>query len=584
MSTVSVPAYPNACIGPSLAASTVYLAGVPPSVEGRLEFYSIDLTNINSPTATLINSTEPAGLFWTSGSPKACYPYPGNQANPNNPMLMVQFGAKSQFTNLYPVSKFMDDPTGFTDYMFVSPKLFSISGAVGPSNWFTALLDHPSNLTGSSWSALRINATLTLDSQRDFVISQYPTATPLLSVGTFIPTSSTPAQGYQVVFDNGGGGVMYTSLDSAAPINNDQNDRILSLSSAQTVDMGGIILTYNAIPVTMVGVAYILDQAADGSTVIYSINPASGPKLQRVPVSGMVPPFSPSMSATALGGQIVTYGSSSTGSVSSTFNSFNTVAGSWSGPGLVQPAAIPSPSASNNISPTPSNNSNNSSSGKSTNVGAIAGGVVGGLVVIALIVFLFIRHRRRSNAAAASAAASATAAPAPVLNTATKPIFQAQPPLQQQQQQQQQPQMQQAYAYVTPQQAPTYNPHNSYMPYMDPSKDAYSPAPQHSAPPAQPPSPLIFQQQQHQQPTYSYTPPTLGIAAVEPQNPNIFQPQEASSDSGSNPSYTQAQYTPSTSAATPQTPYTPVANQAHTPSTGASSPQYVHHNNHGYVS
>jgi len=317
--------------------------------------------------------------------------------------------------------------------------------------------------------------------------------------------------------------------------------------------------------------------------VLYSINPATGPKLQRVSVSGQVPPFSPSMSATALSSQIVIYGSSTTGAVSSTFNSFDTVAAAWSGPGLVQPAALPSPSASSG--PQPSNDgSNNSGSGNSSsssksssNVGAIAGGVAGGLVVIALVIFFFFRHRRRSNAAAAAAAAPTST---PALNTASNPTYLASPSLQlqQQQQQQQQPfqqqqqqqQMQQAYAYVTPQLAPAYNPHNSYMPYVDSSKDAYSPAPHH-------PSPL-------QQPSYSYTPPTLGIAAVEPQNPNIFQPHSASSDNGSNPSYSQAQYTPSTSAATPQTPYTPVANQAHTPSTGPSSPQYLHNNNHGYVS
>jgi len=80
-----------------------------------------------------------------------------------------------------------------------------------------------------------------------------------LSVGTYVASSNTPAQGYNVVFDRSGSGSIYTALSSAAPIVTTQ-DRILTLSSPQAVDMGGVKLSTNAISATMVGNGYILDK------------------------------------------------------------------------------------------------------------------------------------------------------------------------------------------------------------------------------------------------------------------------------------------------------------------------------------
>ena len=90
-------------------------------------------------------------------------------------------------------------------------------------------------------------------------LSVFPTANPVLSAGTYVATSNTPAQGNLIVFDTFGGGSVYTTLDSATPIVS-SSDRVMSLSSQKAVDMSGIKLTPNAVPVTMVGVAYILDQ------------------------------------------------------------------------------------------------------------------------------------------------------------------------------------------------------------------------------------------------------------------------------------------------------------------------------------
>lgn len=92
-----------------------------------------------------------------------------------------------------------------------------------------------------------------------FDISSFPTTSALLSVGTYVASSNTPAQGYHIVFDTKGAGVIYTALDSAAPLATSL-DRVLTLSSPTPVDMGGITLTSSAISLTMANVGYILDK------------------------------------------------------------------------------------------------------------------------------------------------------------------------------------------------------------------------------------------------------------------------------------------------------------------------------------
>ncbi|KAG0038706.1 hypothetical protein BGZ82_011101 [Podila clonocystis] len=369
--SVAVPAYKNVCIAPDRSGSAVWLIGVSVAAEGHLEAYKINISNINSPTATLVASQSDI-RFWSSQAQKACFHFPGNGRIVNSPIVIQQFGTKSVFTNVYPNGT-IDSAKDFSNaggVGFVSPKTFSLSGAVGDLNWFTALAND------LHWTGLRLNGTAAMNSSYDFSISQYPIVNPLVSVGAFIPTSNTPAQGYHIVFDNIGGGVIYTTLANTAPIYN--QDHILSLSNPQNVDMNGIKLTTSAVPVTMYSIAYIIDQAPDGSTVLYTINPGYFPKLQRVSVQGNVPPFSPSIAATALNSQIVVYRTSSSGVSTSSLNSFDTVRGTWSGPSLIEvyvPSSFPSEAP----------------------LGAIIGGVVGGLVVIALAIGFFVYRRRQNN-------------------------------------------------------------------------------------------------------------------------------------------------------------------------------------------
>ncbi|KAF9282704.1 hypothetical protein BGZ68_005813 [Mortierella alpina] len=558
--SVSVPAFSNACIAPGRSASTVYLVGVPVTNEGRLEAYTVDLSNVHAPKATFVNNRTSSS--WSSSAPKGCYSYPGNQADANGPILVTQFGPKSFFTNVYPNGT-IDYASYFNLVGFISPKLFSLTGAVGNLDWFTAFANMTFPATNSPWCGLRINATDTINSQQDAILSLYPSSNPLLSIGTFVATSNTPAQGYHTVFDaSGTSGTIYTTLASAAPLLTGQ-DRVLSLTSPQPVEMAGVTLTTNAISITMIGVGYILDRASDGSTVMYSISPGRSAKLERVSISGNVPPFSPSMVATALNSQIVVYGSSTGSIATATFNIYDTVTGDWNGPGLVKPQA-PAPSSSGG-SPRPTSEPTGGES--KSNAAAIGGGVAAAVVIILLIAFVFYKRRKpKTNAASAGTGAGATGG-SNVYNDAGKTGNQ--PPMQQNYQQQQQQQQQQ----------PTYNPHHSYIPQTPMGKDAFgptSPIPQHQQSPVQQyqQSPVIFQSQQYnanqgqQQQSYNYIPPTIGGVPPQQQSPNIFQPQT----SGSSPAYSQPIYTSAPGTAGAIQPTYPPISQDHAPSSG--SPQY----------
>lgn len=267
--------------------------------------------------------------------------------------------------------------------------------------------------------------------------------------------------------------------------------------------------------------------------MLYTITPSTSNKLTRVPLTGNVPPFSPSMVATTMNANIVLYGSSSSSGPSAVFNIFDTVSKGWNGPGLVVPP--PPPTSSSSPSPSTSSKPSGDSSGsdsKSPSIGGIIGGVVAAVVVIAVAAFLLIRHRRKKNQ---------TPPPAP---NKEEGISQQQNYIQPQQQQPQQ----------------QYNAHQSY--YGAPSKDFQTSPVQPQA------NPAVFQAQ-HQQgydpnQGYNYTPPTLSAAPQQGQ-PQIFRPQSEVHSQGG---YSQAGYPSSSGAVSPQTPYTP--------STVVASPQYSH--------
>ncbi|KAG9070812.1 hypothetical protein KI688_008353 [Linnemannia hyalina] len=519
---MSFPSFQNGCIAPSNSATGVYLAGV--STAGTLAVYSVDISNPNSPTiahlATNVYSS------WSPQAKKACIAFPGLQGTANTPFLVQQFGVGSTAqVNVYPNGTTWG-AFSFNSISFMSPQLYNYAGASKESVWITAVTNN-TYVGGGPWTGMRLNATDMFATIADPVLSNYPSSTPLVSVGTYIPTANTPAQGYTIVFDLLGGGSVYTALDTAVSMTG--ADRVISLSSPRAVDMGGIKLTSNVIPVTMVGVAYLLDQALDGTTVLYTIDPSQDSKLQRVSFPGSAPLFSPNMQATALGSQIVTYGSGS-GSAASPFNTFDTIAATWSGPGLVVPSPITptSTSASTYPSPTSKQTGEEGDTESKTPIGAIIGGVVGALVIIALIVFFVIRSRRKNRGVEEQSSAES----APAYNDPAKPDGDV-----------------------------NYNNSNIGSPNMtqlqqggfDPRTSYYS----------QPPtSPTIFQTQpdySNGQTSYNYSPPIFNPNA---QQPTIFQPASSSPQQ----SQGQTSYSPAHTAV-PCSPTASHQNQSNPPGT-----------------
>jgi hypothetical protein len=155
--------------------------------------------------------------------------------------------------------------------------------------------------------------------------------------------------------------------------------------------MKNIVLTNDAIPVGSNSGAYILDKAPDSSTTIYYINPSQSAVLQQVVVSGKAPAFISSMIATATPTQIVLYSIQSGGP---RFSVFDFATKTWANPNIVTPG---DPSTGGG-----SLNGGLDVTGSKTNLAAIAGGTVGALVLIALTVFLVIRHRRRRPSSSSS--------------------------------------------------------------------------------------------------------------------------------------------------------------------------------------
>ncbi|KAF9913162.1 hypothetical protein EC991_003622 [Linnemannia zychae] len=524
---MSVPIIQNACIAPASTGSVVYLAGA--SISGTLSIYSINLANSNSPIATPLATS--VNSAWSMQTKKACIAFPGLQGTTNPPFVVQQYGVMSSHQlNVYPNGTVWG-PYFFTGIAFASPQLYNYAGASKESVWITAATNNTYS-SGGPWTGMRLNATDMFMTLADPVLTNFPSATALVSVGTFVPTQNTPAQGYTIVFDQLGGGNIFPALDTSVAISG--SDRVITLTSPRPVDMGDIKLTANVIPITMVGVAYLLDQGADGTAVLYSIDPSQSSKLQRVIFPGNAPMFTPGMIATVLGTSIVTYGSNSGSATTSPFNVYDTLAAAWSGPGLVKPSPISTTSSTSTIpSPSSSNAPSTGETEKKTPVGAIIGGIAGALVVIALIAFLVIRNRRKKREESGEqetgpdGGISAYNEPIkPSNNTNSNTVVS--PTLSQAQVQHQQP---------------GFDPRVSY--YSQPHQ-----------------SPTIFQAQPDYSKPYTYSPPIINPNA---QQPTIFQPVTSNSPAQSH-GQSQTPYSPTHTAVT----YSPTASQTQSNPPGAS--------------
>ncbi|KAH7049738.1 hypothetical protein BKA57DRAFT_461113 [Linnemannia elongata] len=599
-STTVIPTFTNPCIASFVTkgSTQVYLAGVSDVTNGQLEVYTVDIVNIQTPVSTRVVSSLNA-LYWKNNAPKACSTYPGDTSASTAALHFQQFGPFTSYDSNILTSGVVETPSRFDGYAWVSPKNYAIVGHAGPIAFAAALTNQTTLATSSPWVGIRLNGTSGLDGTMNAKLTSYPVSTPLLSLGTYTPSTVAPARGYLTVFDNAGSGRVYatTGYDKSNPLITD----LLGLGISQTVDMNNIKLTPDAIAVNIGTAGYILDKATDGTTIVYSINPGQSNKLQVVTTTGDVLPFSANIAATSQNSQIITYRVDGT---TASFNSFDTTTGKWAGIGLKAPSPKPSTGSPGGSNGGSGNGSGNSTSGSEDKggapIGAIVGGVVGGLIVIALIAFLFVRHRRQKkkvdtpvvptyyaetsqqSGTAPGAAAAVLQSPTPAYQESPfvaaaqfKPQqqqFQPQPQQQQfqpqqpqqfqpQQQQQFQPQQLQQLQPQVFQQQQLVQPQQAQTGYTDP-RLSYNP---YSAAPGQPPivqqqptgqPPNIFQPHQsvysispaHSQQAYVYPPGTQpGSIPSQNTSPSHYQMLPTGSTPGASvgsPSQTPVVYTP----------------------------------------
>ncbi|KAF9298968.1 hypothetical protein BGZ88_003046 [Linnemannia elongata] len=388
-----IPVYNQACLATDSSSTTPSFYLVGSTSPGSLEVNYIN--NPDSTTYTRVASQKDQSA-WTPNAAKLCYIYPfAISANPG--INVIQFGSGSTYLALAQTNNIVSGATSFHNTGFMSPKLFSWSGKFQDFDMFTVVANDTDTATGrpGTWAGLRLDFRDNGYSMITYGVGNKPVVPwdALLSVGTYGQYAGSTAPGFTVVFDKSNKGQIFSTegnlladMNSTVPV--------VTLGVPVSVNMNGITLTENAIPITMGNTAYILDKASNGTTVIYSISPGASSMLNRVYKTGDSLPFANNMAAAALNNQILTY--SVTKNVAY-FNVFDVATASWSGSGLVSGPAVDAPPPLSSKSSTP--------------IGAIVGGAVGALLVIAMALFFFIRRRRQSASKSANTAELAQAGP-----------------------------------------------------------------------------------------------------------------------------------------------------------------------------
>ncbi|KAG0281977.1 hypothetical protein BGZ96_000959 [Linnemannia gamsii] len=388
-----IPIYNQACLATDSTSSvpSFYLVGS--TSPGSLEVNYINNTDATTYTRVASKNDQSA---WTPNAAKLCYICPfATTVNPG--INVIQFGSGSTYIALAQTNNIVSAPTSFQNTGFISPKFFSWSGKFQDFDMFTVVTNDTDVRTGRPgvWAGLRLNFRETGSTLLDYDVGNDPivVSDAMLSVGTYGEYAGSTSPGFTIVFDKSNRGQIFSTEGSLlADVNN--SIPAVALGTPISVNMNGIALTENAIPITMGNTAYILDKASNGTTVIYSINPGASTILNRIYKTGDSLLFTNNMAASALNNQILTY---SINKNVAYFNVFDVSSGTWSGNGLVSGATVdvPPPSSSKSSNP----------------IGVIVGGAVGGFLVIALALFFFVRYRRQSALKSGNVAELAQASP-----------------------------------------------------------------------------------------------------------------------------------------------------------------------------
>ncbi|KAG0227671.1 hypothetical protein BGW41_003714 [Actinomortierella wolfii] len=317
-------------------SSSVVVVGVTP--DSSIEVTNVDISDTNRPVIQRLYYWRNA-TWWTPNSEKLCVLHPRDAWSTNIPSFyMRQFGTEQNYMTDILVNGEVYLPY-YMEPTLSSPKLYNITGEFMNHQWMPA-----------------------------------PDA--LLSIGTYSPATDLPVLGKLTVFDaSGTRGVVYSTVSSHEIAGS--GDKIQTLTAPVEVNMNNITLTKAVYSIAMGTTGYIIDEAPDHSTILYSItlNSTAIPTLYPVTVNGSVPEFIPGRAVTTMGSsKLVLFGGLRDGTPTSLFHVFDTSARTWSGPNLVSPYVPGS---------TPT---------KTNNIAAIVGGVVGGVVLLALLSFFGFRR------------------------------------------------------------------------------------------------------------------------------------------------------------------------------------------------
>ncbi|KAG0271982.1 hypothetical protein BGZ96_005544, partial [Linnemannia gamsii] len=258
-SSTVIPTFTNPCIASFVTpgSTEIYLAGVSDVSNGLLEVYVVDIADIQTPVSTRAVSNLNT-VFWKNTAPKGCSTFPGDTNASTAALHFQQFGPFTSYDSNILTSGVVEAPSRFDGYSWVSPKNYAIVGHAGPIAFVAALTNQTTLATSSPWVGIRLNGTTGIQGTMNPRMASFPVSTPLISLGTYIPGTVSPAPGYLTVFDNSGSGRVYATsgYDKSNPLVTD----LLSLGTSQPVDMNSIKLTSDAVPVNIGTTGYVLDK------------------------------------------------------------------------------------------------------------------------------------------------------------------------------------------------------------------------------------------------------------------------------------------------------------------------------------
>ncbi|KAG0009311.1 hypothetical protein BGZ80_002522, partial [Entomortierella chlamydospora] len=293
-----------------------------------------------APTFTFISATTSDTTGWDSSYSLGCYPYIGDNPGTNDPISVVQFGSTIEAL-FFPNGTWLTtiESGADTSVDYVSPKFYAIVASTNNWNWILAEASAKAGSTGSvgPWRNMRIGTTLEARTQDPSALG----SDLLLTAGAIAPSTNAYGDGYFFTFSQSGtaGSVFRVTGNKQPDQNLTATEPLVSLTLVQSVDMRGISLSSNAVPVTAAFAAVILDKGPGGTISIYTIDP-------RTTTFSMVQ---------------------------------STVSGTWSGSGLVDPtAATATKSGGLNV--------------------ALIGGIAAGAVVLIVIICVLIWRARSKKA------------------------------------------------------------------------------------------------------------------------------------------------------------------------------------------